>query len=89
MATQCVALKVARSAVLLSLCGHHVLSPVALIWETSLVICLPSIVALHKLTGNGQHTGKPDEQYHCQGPLCRSVRLCGKTNEIDFLFMQE
>lgn len=49
--------------------------------RTSLVICLPPIVNLHKLTGNLKHSGKPYEQYNCEGPMCRSVRHCGKKKE--------
>lgn len=45
------------------------------------MICLPPIVNLHKLTGNLKHSGKPYEQYNCEGPMCRSVRHCGGKKE--------
>lgn len=51
------------------------------------MICLPPIVNLHKLTGNLKHSGKPYEQYNCEGPMCRSVRHCGgKRSERDFIY---
>lgn len=68
---------------------------------TSLVICLPPIVNLHKLTGNLKHSDQPNEQCNCEGPLCRSVQHCGKKgwkkfhlfrndfNEIIFYFSNQ
>lgn len=37
------------------------------------MICLPSIVDLHKLTGIGQHAGKLYEQCNCFGGCCEGV----------------